>query len=128
MRTVRMLTISPSMLCTGGCTCSWGVSALGVYLVLGGVCSRGVYLVRRGVPGPEGVCSGGCTWSRGGVCSRGCLLWGVYLAWGCAVGGVAALGGYLVGGGVCSWGCQVLPPPCEQNLSIYLPLIMSRQY
>ena len=108
MRTVRMLTISPSMLCTGGCTCSWGVSALGVYLVLGGSApggftwSGGVYLV-------QGVSALGVYLVPGG-----CLLWGVYLAWGCALGGVAALGGYLVWGGVCSCGCQV-PPPCEQN-------------
>ena len=44
MRTVRTLTVSPSMLCAGGVPgpggCTW---------------SQGVYLVLGGVPGPEGV-------------------------------------------------------------------------
>ena len=95
-----------------------------------GVYSRGVYLVQRGVPGPEGVylVPGGCMLQggvsslggvpgpRGGVpgpgggvpgLGRGCT-WsqgGVYLVWG---------GGVPAPGGVCSRGCQVLPP-CEQN-------------
>ena len=81
MRTARVLTVSPSMLCTGGCLLGgciwsgrgvvggvpgrgggcllwgvylvWGVSALGVYLVLGGICSGGC-LLPGGAPGPGG--------------------------------------------------------------------------
>ena len=93
MHTARVLTVSPSMLCTGG------VSAL-VYLLPGDVCSWGVYLVPEGcllpggVPGPRVVCSWGVYLVLGGVTgSRGCLL----------------LGGCLLPGA-----CQVLPP-CEQN-------------
>ena len=76
MCTTRVLTVSPSMLCTGGCLlggCTWsgGVSALGVYLVLGGVCSQMVYLV------------------------PGVSAWGVYLVW-----GVSAPRGCLLQGGV----------------------------
>ena len=79
MRTARALTVSPSMLCTGGVgggVPGPGGSLLlggvpgpggcllpGVYLVLGGVCSW------RGVPGLGSVPGlGGCTWSGG------CLL------------------------------------------------------
>ena len=52
MRTAHALTVSPSMLCTGGCTWSWEV-----YLVPGGCTwSRG----------------GGCTWSGGGECTLPC--------------------------------------------------------
>ena len=114
MRTARVLTVSPSMLCAGGMSAPGG------------------YLVGWGVPGP-GRCLlwgvylvWGCTWSGG------CLLWGVYLvlggvcAGGCLLWGVSAPGGCLLpggctwSGGVCSWGvvcvcllpggCQVLPP------------------
>ena len=115
MRTARVLTVSPSMLCTGGCTWSRGVSAPGggcawsggMYLVLGGVPGLGVYLVpggctwsRGGVPGPgevylvPGGAPGprGCTWSWGGTWSGGCTWSGVYLVPG-------------VGGSVCSRGC-----------------------
>ena len=115
MRTARTLTVSPSMLCSGG------VPGPGVYLVPG---SLGVYLVLGGVPGP-----GGCTWSGGCVC----LLWGVPGPGGCTwspggvpgPGGVSALRGctwsggmYLVPGGsapgegVSAQGVpgQVLPP------------------
>ena len=98
MRTARMLTVSPSMLCTGGCTWSQGVSALGGSApggsapggmrvpgpggsVPGGVCSGGVCLLLGG------VCSWGCTWSQRGVCSQGgCLL---------PVGDVCSQGVYL---------------------------------
>ena len=85
IRTACSLTVSPSMLCVGGCTWSGGgvpgpggvPGSRGVYLLPGG-CVPGprVYLVPGGVPGP-----GGCTWSRswevclvlGGVPgSRGC--------------------------------------------------------
>ena len=58
MRTARALTVSPSMLCARG------VSAPGVVPDPGG----GTW--------SRGVCSRGCTWSGGGVCS---LLWGVDL-------------------------------------------------
>ena len=122
MRTARALTVSPSMLCRGGCTWSRGgtwsqrgaVCSWGVYLVWGCTCSGGVYLgwgvylvqvgvcSLGGVPGPGGVYSGGvpgpggCTWSRGGVPGPG----GVYLVW-----GVSALGG-------CTWSGT---PPCGQT-------------
>ena len=48
MHTARALTVSPSMLCAGGCTWSGrGLPGLGgVYLVWGGVPGLGVYLVR----------------------------------------------------------------------------------
>ena len=91
------------------------------------------YLVPGGVPGPEGVCSGGylvwgegCTWSWGGVCFRG-----VYLVPGgvCSSGGVPGPGRCLLlggGGDVCSGGCLLrgvsapggVPgqiPPCGQT-------------
>ena len=71
MRTARVLTLSPSMLCVGGfasglggCTWSFGGNlVLGGCLLQGGVCtwSGGV-----SAPGPGGVCSR----SQG----RGCLL------------------------------------------------------
>ena len=84
MPTARTLTVSPSMLCSGG------------------------------VPGPGGVCSGGCTWSGGVSAPRGCtwsrgvylvlrgvpgpgrvyLVPGVYLV----LGGVPGLGGSAPGG------------------------------
>ena len=85
MRTAGALTVSPSMLCTGGCTWSRGV-----YLVLGGVPGPGRCTWSWGaVPGPRGVylVPGGCTWSRACTWS-----WGVYLV---PVGGVPG---------------QVLPP------------------
>ena len=102
MRTARVLTVSPSMLCSRG-----------VYLVPGGTWSqggvlgpRGVCLVQGGVPGlggapgPRGylvpgghLVLGGCTWSRGVY-----LVQGVYLV----PGGVPGLGGGVPG--------QVLPP------------------
>ena len=131
MRTARVLTVSLSMLCGGGCTWSrGGVPGQGVYLVLGGVpgprgvCCQGV------VPGPGGCScswggvpgSGGCTWSQGG------LLLGVYLVLvGSAPGGCTwsrgvpgPRGVYLVLGGVCSGGCTwsqggIKYSPCEQN-------------
>ena len=67
MRTARMLTVSPSMLCTGGVYLLWGgVTGLRGYLVWGGVpgpggvpCPGGRgYLVQGGVPGPGGTWSG----------------------------------------------------------------------
>ena len=70
MCTARLLPISPSMHCLGGCTWSWGV-----------------YLVPRDVPGPRGY-----TWSWGDVPGLGGLPdpigvylvpGGVYLLWGC---------------------------------------------
>ena len=135
MRTARVLTVSPSMLCAGGGLLP-GDLLWGVYLVPGGCTwSGGVYLLRGG------------TWSRGG-----CLLWGVYLvmgrctwSWGVylvpgvsapvgvpgprgctwsrgvylvpgvsAPGGVCSGGVYLVLGGVCSRG-GVRYSPREQN-------------
>ena len=93
MCTVRALTVSSILLCSGGeylvtggtwsqggCTWSWGgvPGHRGEYLVTGGTWSqggylvtRGVYLVLGGVPGHRGVylaregtwSHGGCTWS-----------------------------------------------------------------
>ena len=71
MRTARVLTVSPSMLCARG----WGC------LLLGGVCSWGgrvCLLLGGGVSALGGVCSwglsalGGCLF-LGGVCSEGCV-------------------------------------------------------
>ena len=83
-----------------------------MYLVRGGVLSP------RGVLSPGGcllwaeggVCSGGCTWSRG-VCSRGYLVPGGLL-----------LGGCLIGGCIGSRGtpAQVLPPPVNRILDTRL--------
>ena len=101
MRTARVLTVSHSMLCTGGCTWSRG----GLTWSRRG-CTRswgGVYLVPGDVPGTRG-----CTWS-----------WGVYLV----LGGVPGPGGCVPGPGsvpgsrgvyLVPGGCRVLPP-CEQN-------------
>ena len=109
MRTARSLTVSPSMLCIGGCTWSQGVCVPGpggctcsqggtlyggwggVYLVLGGVPGP-----RGGVPGPGGVClvpggvpgpKGGVPGPKGGVPGLGGCTW----SWGgvcCRSGGV----------------------------------------
>ena len=140
MRTARALTVSPSMLCAGGCTWSQGV-----YLVPGGVPGSGgctwfwgVYLVPGvgGVPGPGGPGGvpgpGRCTWQvLGGVPGWG-IPRGVYLVWGVHLvpGGVPGLGGvpgqgvylvwgdvpgqgvYLDGPGGCTWSGT---PPCGQN-------------
>ena len=62
-----MVYLVPGGVCSRGCTWSQGgvPGPKGVYLVTGGIPGpRGVYLVLGGVPGP-----GGCTWSQGGVCS-----------------------------------------------------------
>ena len=124
----------------GGCLLPgrvWGCGGVpgpgGWVSALGGVPGPGQCLVPgQGVSAPGGVCSGGCTWSFGG------LLWGVYLVpgdvccqgdvpcpgggvpgpWGVCSGGFtwsqgmsAARGMYLVLGGVSApGGCQVLPP------------------
>ena len=85
MHTARMLTVYPSMLCTGGVYLVPGVSALGGSAPVGsapggmcvpgpggsapgGVCSGGVS-APGGVPGPRGVSvpSGGCLLLEGGV-------------------------------------------------------------
>ena len=118
MRTARVLTVSPSMLCVGavylvpggylvgGCTwslggCTWSqrgvpgprrVSDLGVS-------------DPRGVPGPGGVylILGGCTWSQGAPGPGGCT-WsgGCTSSWGCtwSLGGVPGPGGAPGPGGV----------------------------
>ena len=86
IRTARVLTVSLSMLCGGGCTWSGGVYLVpgggvpgprgstwswGVYLVPGG-CN----LVQRGVPTPGGVPGpgGGVPGPRGSTWSRGVYL------------------------------------------------------
>ena len=67
MRTARLLPVSPSMHCSGGCTC-WGCVP-----GPGGCTCWGVYLVPGGVPGPGGVyLPGGCTWSGGVYLVGGC--------------------------------------------------------
>ena len=118
MRTGRSLTVYRSLLLWGG-VCSWGVSAPGGYLLLGG----------GGVSAP-----GGCL-LLGLSALGGCLLWGVSAPGAvCSGGGVSALGGCLVPGGVCSGGSAPggvsaprgvsgipictetdTPPPCGQN-------------
>ena len=119
MRTARALTVSPSMLCAGGCllrgVCSQGggVSALG-----GSAPERGCLLWGVSTPG---VCSGRVS-ALGGICS-----WGVSAPGGC-LGGVCSRGCLLLGG-VCSWGMLSAPrgvpgprgctwsgtPPCGQT-------------
>ena len=96
MRTARLLPVSPSIHCSGGCTWSQGV-----YL------SRGVYLVRGGVPGPGGcICLGvvpgprGCTCLGGVPGPRGVPAWGVYLV----LGGTWSQGVYLPRGVYLVWG------------------------
>ena len=70
MRTARLLPVSPSMHCSGGCT--WSV---------GGVPGPGesAWSGRGAVPGPTGVylVPGVCTWSVGCIWSRGCTWWGI---------------------------------------------------
>ena len=83
MHTGRSLTVFQSLLPGGGgCT-----ESRGVYLVPGGVLSPGGFA-------PRGVClllGGVCL---GGICSRGCLIWGVSAPGGMSdPGGVSALGG-----------------------------------
>ena len=124
MRTARVLTVSPSMLCggyllrgavsaLGGCLL-WGCVCSGVCVCLGCVCSGGVsalgVCVCSGwVSAPSGcllwgVCSHGVCVCFGAVCSQGGLL-----PRASAPGGMSALGAFALGGvcsgGVCSWGC-----------------------
>ena len=111
MRTARLLSVSPSMHCPGGCVylvwrgvylvegCTWppgGYLVLGVYLVWGCTWSWGVYLVGMYlVPGVDLV-SGGCTWYQGVYQVPGECTWsgGCTWSWGCTCPGI---------------------PPCEQN-------------
>ena len=112
MHTTHALTVSPSMLCAGGCTWSGGVPGLGVegtWSQGGGVPGLGVVPGPGGAPGPGGTWSwgmpglggvpgpGGRTWSweclvLGGVPGPGgvCLVWGLEGTW--------SEGVYLVGG------------------------------
>ena len=97
------------VVCSGGCLL-WGVSAPGGSAL--GVSAPGGSAWGVSAPGGGGwgVCFWGClplgvsAW--GGVCSRGCLLWGACLLW-----GVSAPGG----GGVVSQHAPRQTPPCEQN-------------
>ena len=83
MRTARVLTVSPSMLCAGG---GGGVPGP----------PGAEHLVPGGVPGPGGTWSGGCL-RPGGVWSRG---------EGCTCsGGVYLVQGGTWSGSVCSGGC-----------------------
>ena len=94
MRTARALTISPSMLCTGGCPLPGGVCS-------GGVCSW------RGLSAP-----GGCV-SSGGVCSWGMSAPGEVCSWGC----VCSQGGCLLPGGIPGLGVYLVrySPCCGQT-------------
>ena len=93
MHTACLLPVSPSMHCSGGCTCRRGVYLpRGVYLAGGCTC-------RGGCTCPEGVPARGCT-CPGGVPVQG---------------GVPGQGVYLPRG-VPAWGCTCPgTPPCEQN-------------
>ena len=97
MRTARALTISPSMLCTGGCPLPGGVCS-------GGVCSW------RGLSAP-----GGCV-SSGGVCSWGMSAPGGVCSWGC----VCSQGGCLPPGGVHGLGCtwSGTPPAVDRHTPV----------
>ena len=124
MRTARVLTVSPSMLCTGwggGCLLPGGLlwGCVSVYLVLVLGC-----LLSGGVPGPGVSALGGVSAPRGCTWSRGCLLRGVYLVPGGAPGpggcvpglgrvsaprGVSGLGECTWSWGcVCSWGMYLV--------------------
>ena len=94
MRTARVLTVSPSMLCGEGGVCSQGVCVCS----WGGVCYGGCLLWRVSAPGC--VCSRGVS-APGGVCL---LPGGVCSGWGCL----------LQGGVYPSMHCRQTPP-CEQN-------------
>ena len=96
MRTASVLTVSPSMLCTGGGVCSGGCT----WSRGGCVCSGGVCLLGEGVC----VCSGGCAWSWGESALRGVS----------ASGRCLLLGGVPGPGGVCSWGVSGTPPPVNR--------------
>ena len=76
MLTARALTVSHSILCSGGGTWSrGGCLLLGGCIWSGGVSAPGgMYLVLGGVPGLGGVCSVGYLVPGGGVCSRGVYL------------------------------------------------------
>ena len=92
MRTARALTVSPSMLCWGGCLLPGVVSALGGSargVCSGGVCSGGVSAPGIVVSAPGGVCSGGVS-APGGCLLGGCLLWGVSALGGCLLGGMVS--------------------------------------
>ena len=101
MRTTHTLTISASMLYSGGvpgpggCTWSQGWGVGDVPGSRGTWSQGGVYLVLGGVPGPRGVylVPGGCTWSGGCTLSQGGVPGprGVYLV----PGGVPGPGGHL---------------------------------
>ena len=104
MRTARALTVSTSMLCSGGGGC----------LLRGGVCCQGGFpsygCLLGGGSALGGNCSGGgviAPWggvfSQVGVCSRGCV---------CSRGGRGICSG---GRCVSQHALRQRPPPCEQN-------------
>ena len=133
-----MLTVSPNILCTAGGGGEGGLLPGGVTGPGGCLLPRGWVYLGVSAPGrctcSGGVCSWGCTWSRGVPClgvylvPGGCLLprggvsgpGGLYLVWrGGRVsaprrvylfwGGVSAPGGCLLQGGVCSQGVYRVP-------------------
>ena len=113
------------ILLTGGCLLLGGVWSGGVCLVRGGASSGG-----GGVSGPggggcmlrDGASSQGGVWSWGVVCSGVCvcLLWGVML------GGFLLLGGLLPGGG------DPRPPRdgycCERYASYWNAFLLQLQF
>ena len=90
MHTARLLPVSPSMHCAGGCLLQAGICSQGVSAPGGGVCSWG-------------VCSWElCSWGRGLSTPGGCLLPGGrgMSAWGVSVSrgrGCLLLGCLLMG-------------------------------
>ena len=137
MRTARALTVSPSMICAGGCTWSQGSvpAPRGVYLFRGCTWSGGsvpgpggVHLVwgdvpgpGEGIPGPGGVhlVLGGCTFSGGHTWWVGIPGPGGYLV----PGGVPGQGVYLVWGG--TWSGGVAWSPGGMYLVRYSPPLLT---
>ena len=98
MRTAHLLPVSPSMHCSGGCTC-WGVYLpRGVYLPIRCTCP-GVYL-SRGLYLPIRCTCPGVYLSRGVYCPEGVPAQGMYLPRGWGVP-AHRVGVYLPRG----WGC-----------------------
>ena len=137
MRTCRSLTVCQSLLPRRG-VCFWGtVCSQGGVCFWGSVCSQGRCLLQGGESAPTGclLWGGGCLLPggvyapRGGVCSGGCLLWGVSalggacsvarcLLWGCLLPGVSALGwGVSAPRGVSAPGVSALGGVCSGGVS-----------
>ena len=119
MRTTHVLTVSPSMLCTGGGCAPRGVG--GCVLPGGLSAAGGGWVSALGVSASRGCLLWGCLLLGGGVCFWGCLLlggvcfWGVSDSGGCLLWGCLLLGGCLLWGGVCFQGVSASGGVCFQG-------------